>query len=459
MPIEPDAVIEPDMHETIRSYCRNDLDTTELLYNTLKPQIDLRVSMSSQYGMDLRSKSDAQIAEVIIKSELEKMTGRKYKPLKLKDGATIRYQDPKIVSFRSAELKEVFEKILEHDFEFLGNGSIKIPTWLKDTKIKIGVSEYQMGIGGLHSCEKGQLVEAGQGLLTEFDVSSFYPSIILQQKLSPKTMGIDFLNLYQSLVTQRLEAKTKKDMVIANTLKITLNGSYGKLGSNYSSLYAPSLLLQVTLTGQLTLLMLIERMENAGINIVSANTDGIVCEAHKLQERDMETVAWNWMLDTSFELERTDYRLLASRDVNNYLAIKTDGKVKRKGCFASGGLMKKPDRVIVYDAVVNFLKDGVPIEQTVRECNDIRKFVSCRKVTGGSSFNGENLGKTVRFYSSTTAMWEDPFIHYNLNGNRVPKSGGCRPLMDISDGMPGDLNYEAYVVEAFELLKEVGYNA
>jgi len=202
--------------------------------------------------------------------------------------------------------------------------------------------------------------------------------------------------------------------------------------------------------------MLIERMENNGISIISANTDGIVCQAHKLQERDMETVAWNWMLDTSFELERTDYRLLASRDVNNYLAIKTDGKVKRKGCFASGGLMKNPDRVIVYDAVVNFLKDGVPIDQTVRECNYIGKFVSCRKVTGGASWDGVNLGKTVRFYSSTESFFVDPFIHYNLNGNKVPKSGGCRPIMHMSGGMPGDINFESYVEDARELLKEVG---
>jgi hypothetical protein len=457
LPIPPDEKIIPEMHEPLRSYCINDLDTTQMLYEKLIPQIKLRESMSEQYGMDLRSKSDAQIAESVIKSELTKKTKRKYKPLKLKDGTTIRYQDPKIVSFKTPELTDVFQKILEHDFEFQGNGSIKMPKWLKDAKIQIGDAEYNMGIGGLHSCEKSQLVRADGEILCELDVSSYYPSIILQQKLSPKTMGKPFLELYQSLVTRRLEAKATKDMVTANTLKICLNGSFGKLGSKYSALYAPEFLLQTTVTGQLCLLMLIERMEAAGIKIVSANTDGIVCQCSKGQERDMELVAWDWMLDTSYNLERTDYELLASRDVNSYMAVKVDGKVKRKGIFNTGGLMKNPDRAIVYDAVVAFLKDGTPLADTIRGCDNVGQFVTVRKVTGNAVWNGEDLGKSIRFYSSKDAFLIDPAIHYKLNNNKVPKSGGCRPLMNLGKGLPDDLHYEAYEADAEKLLKGVGY--
>lgn len=60
------------------------------------------------------------------------------------------------------------------------------------------------------------------------------------------------------------------------TFKIVLNGTFGKLGSKYSFLYSPNLMIQVTITGQLALLMLIEALEAAGISVVSANTDGIV---------------------------------------------------------------------------------------------------------------------------------------------------------------------------------------
>jgi len=517
LPIEAGDSILPEMREEMREYCRNDLDTTEMLYEALRPQIDLRISMSEQYGIDLRSKSDAQIAEAVIKSELEKRTGRKYRSggikgdppfpkiyldanelaneylrkgyghseahfkaandmgvdaselgsvrAKLKlwrtkktdpnEIVTIRYKDPKIVSFTSPDLQTIFKKLLDHNFEL--SSKIKMPKWLKDSKIKIGDSTYQMGIGGLHSTEKSQLVEAGDGILCEYDVASYYPSIILEQQLSPKSMGKDFLELYQDIVTRRLKAKAEKDMVTANTLKIVLNGSYGKLGNKYSSLYAPTLLLQVTITGQLCLLMLIESMENAGISIVSANTDGIVCRCTKAQEHDMEAVAFDWELTTSYELERTDYTLLASRDVNSYMAVKPGGKVKRKGIFNAGGLSKNPDHVIIYDAVVAFLAHGTPIEQTINDCNDPGAFVSCRKVTGGCLWNGEYIGKAVRFYVSKDSFFTDPCLHYKLNNNRVPKSGGCRPLMEMGSEVPSDLNRQSYIEEAYKLLEGVGY--
>ena len=270
-------------------------------------------------------------------------------------------------------------------------------------------------------------------------------------------MGKDFLDLYRSIVERRLKAKAKKDMVTANTLKICLNGSFGKLGSKYSALYAPDLFLQTTITGQLCLLMLIERMEAAGINIMSANTDGIVVHTTKNREHEMESVAWEWQLQTSYALERTDYRLLASRDVNSYMAIKTNGKVKRKGIFNIGGLMKNPDRNIIFTAVVNFLNDGTPIKETILGCKDVSQFLTARTVKGGAVWNGEDLGKAVRFYSSTEALFIDPAIHYAINGNKVPRSTGCRPLMDLGESVPDDLNYEAYVADAEKLLKEVGY--
>ncbi len=280
---------------------------------------------------------------------------------------------------------------------------------------------------------------------------------ILQQQIAPSLMGKDFLELYKSLVTRRLAAKKSGDKVTADTLKICLNGSFGKLGSRFSSLYAPELLLQVTITGQLALLMLIERMDASGIAVVSANTDGVICHYSKEKDRTLREIAWDWELDTSFELERTDYRLIASRDVNNYFAVKPDGAVKRKGCFAVNGLMKNPDRNIVYSAVINFLKDNTPIKTTVCECKDVSQFVTVRTVKGGAIYEGEKIGKAVRFYSSNCFPSKDDCLHYALNGNKVPGSAGCRPLMELPDGLPEDLAHSAYISEAKQLLKDVGY--
>jgi len=284
----------------------------------------------------------------------------------------------------------------------------------------------------------------------------------LQQQLSPESMGVDFLNVYQSLVTRRLTAKVAGDKVTADTLKICIIGPFGKLSSKYSALYAPELFLQVTLTGQLVILMLIERMENAGIEVVSANTDGIVCHCRKDKECDLEKIAWGLMLDTSYALERTDYNLTASRDVNNYFAIKTDDKMKGKGIFGGNGLMKNPDRRIIYKAVAEFLAKNIPVEDTIHGCEDMSQFVTVRSVTGGAMFDDGYLGKAVRFYSAVNnklLSYDDNYISYAINGNRVPKSGGCKPIMDMSpDWIPDDLDYGSYINDAKKLLTEVGYN-
>ncbi len=457
LPIDPGASISPEQRELLRLYCHNDLDVTARLYMALEKQISLRADMSRQYGMDLRSKSDAQIAETVIKSELIKITSKDYRAPTLAKGYTFRYQDPGMITFGDAQLREVFARILETDFELGKNGSVVMPDWLKDERISLDGRQYQMGIGGLHSCESRQFVPAYSGtFLADWDVASYYPSIILQQQLYPKHLGTPFLDVYRSIVERRLAAKKSGDKVTADVLKITINGSFGKFGSKYSALYSPDLLIQTTVTGQLALLMLIERMAEVGVATVSANTDGVVLHGPDSLGNVAEQVAWEWMLDTSYTLERTDYSALASRDVNNYLAVKPDGSVKGKGCFASTGLAKNPDGQIVYRAVMDAIARGVPIEQTIQDCQDVRQFVSVRKVAGGAVWRGDYLGKTVRFYYSTSVP-SDCCIEYKTNGNRVPKSAGAKPLMDLPQALPSDIDYHVYIEAAEKLLCEVGY--
>jgi hypothetical protein len=250
--------------------------------------------------------------------------------------------------------------------------------------------------------------------------------------------------------------------------KVQSNGSYGKLGSPYSVLYAPELMVTVTLTGQLFLLMCIERAELHGATVVSANTDGFVCKVPAAAKKDFKEFLWEIQMESGLNLESTFYKQLHSRDVNNYIAITTDGDVKTKGVFgpsgpgisAGMGLKKNPTAQICADAVVAFLSKGAPIEKTIEQCDDIRKFLVVRRVTGGCEKDGVEIGKVVRYYFSNTTS--SPLLYAQSckkAGDKVPRSDGARPLMTLTDfnECPEDLDRTWYVREAFAMLQDIGY--
>ena len=72
-----------------------------------------------------------------------------------------------------------------------------------------------------------------------------------------------------------LEAEATELKLQDGGKKVSLNGTFGKLFSRHSIFYAPEFGIAVTIGGQLSLLMLIERLELSGIRVVSANTDGV----------------------------------------------------------------------------------------------------------------------------------------------------------------------------------------
>lgn len=456
LPIAHDATLTREEMDEIKAYCVNDLDTTIALYRRLEKAIDLRVDMSAQYGLDLRSKSDAQVAETVIRSELERLTGHRYFAPD-KKAQSFKYKNPEIIEFKTKSLQEFFDSVLASRFAVAPSGSVVTPDTLTRL-VHIGGRAYKTGIGGLHSQETAQTIQACDHMeLFELDVTAYYPSIILQQGITPVHIGQPFLDVYKTIVERRVKAKREGDRVADAMLKISINGSFGKLGSKYSAFYAPNLMIQTTVTGQLALLMLIERLYLAGINVVSANTDGIVVYVERQRRDVVDAIAWDWMLDTTYGLEETNYKAIASRNVNNYLAVTTDGRVKGKGCFASPGLSKNPDFQIIYDAVAQQVANNIPVEKTIAECRDITKFVSIRRVSGGAIWRDELLGRAVRFYYSTEIP-DDESIRYATNTNRVSKSAGARPLMSFSDAFPDDVNFEPYVEAAQKLLVDVGFS-
>lgn len=455
LPIEPSALITPEQRPLMRSYCRNDLQTTTDLFNRLKPQIELREAMSAETDIDLRSKSDAQIAEAVIKKGVEARLGTYLdKPGSLA-GTTVRYDVPEFISFSTPDLNAVLNVVKWAQFPISDKGKVEMPEEVARLSISMGSSTYRMGIGGLHSTEKSVAHHADDDhILVDRDVTGYYPDIILNCDLRPAQMDHHFSHVYRGIVTRRVEAKRRKDAVVSDSLKIVVNGSFGKFGSPYSRLYSPKLLIQTTITGQLALLMLIEMLEQAGISVVSANTDGVVILCHRTMTDVLAGIITAWEKRTGLGTEETCYRSLYSRDVNNYIAIKTDGSVKLKGAYAPPGLQKNPTNQISTDAVVAFLKDGKHIVDTILECRDIRRFVTVRQVKGGAvDQQGEYLGKAVRWYYAEDV---EGCLCYKSNGYTVARSAGAKPLMELPDRFPEDLDFLWYAEEAMSILKDVG---
>lgn len=472
LPFHPETTLSPEQMAIVRWYCVNDLTNTAILHESLKEQVELRESMGKEYKMDLRSKSDAQIAEAVIAEEIERLNGvRSQRPV-IEPGTRYKYRIPHFIKYQSPLMNWALDVVRNANFIVSEDGNVGMPEELKALRLQLANGVYRMGIGGLHSSEQCAAHYADANtLLIDRDVTSYYPYIILNQGLYPQHLGPNFLKVYRTLVDRRIAAKHAGNKVIADSLKITINGSFGKLGSRYSVLYAPDLLIQTTVTGQLSLLMLIERLELAGIPVVSANTDGIVIKCPTARQAECNAIVKQWEADTGFETEDTQYLAVFSRDVNNYIAVKKkfdketkqwlykpDG-CKTKGAYAnpekpSDRLHKNPTNQICVDAVIALLTHGTPVMTTVRSCTDIRKFVSVRTVKGGAVKDGQFLGKSIRWYY---AAGEDGEIVYADSGNKVPRSEGAKPLMDLPAEFPQDVNYEWYEREAERMLVDIGY--
>ena len=528
LPYEPDAYLSEAQILEVDSYCENDLSVLDDLFVAVQPQLSIREHASKRYGIDLRSKSDAQFGEAIIKRRCEEATGsRIFKP-EINWNIRFRYEPPAFLSFQDERLRAAFGAIKEAIFTLGPTGAVVMPPQLDGLEIPIGKAIYSLGIGGLHS-KDGVAVHKSDSewVIRDCDVASYYPNLILNSGKYPPAVGPVYREVYRALVNERLDAKHRekelkkkgdtKDPTFVEGYaayseneggKIAVNGPYGKLGSPYSILFAPEMLIQTTVTGQLALLMLIEWNVAAGIEVLSANTDGIVTRCHRSAVPLADEILKRWEQATGLEMESGELSAIYSRDVNNYISIKTDGTTKRKGEYSTAGLIEKknPDVEICADAVAEFLSKGTPILYSIAACRDIRKFVKIQKVAGGavklwgegprknalvremepvliahgwtkqgrkwsqgptlctdpataykSCFapqRPEFLGKVVRFYYGKNSP--GPII-YNTNGNLVGNSYDAQPCQILPDELPSDIDYIWYVDTAEKMLRDVGY--
>lgn len=207
LPFEHDTALDFDQMGVVDDYCGNDIEGTAALFKKLDEALTLREHMSETYGIDVRSKSDAQMAETIIAKELGLL--RSSNPPVPK---TVRYRAPEFVQPRGMILKDILARVERTEFKVHhGNGSVILPDFLANEQVLIGSGSYQMGVGGLHSThDKSVFYRADDGYeIVDADVGSFYPNILINAGLIPRGLGQPFINLYRTMLIERMAAKKK----------------------------------------------------------------------------------------------------------------------------------------------------------------------------------------------------------------------------------------------------------
>jgi len=221
LPVEFTSDLSYEQARGIRLYNINDLDVTGWLRNSLSADLELRKQMSQTYGVDLRSRSDAQIAERVMAAEMKNQTGIIINAQDARNiwpsGTKFKYKNPDYVQFYTPKLQELHNTIVNQEFVIMDSGKVGIdgyeiderkPKW----KVKVGGTTYTVGIGGLHSTEKSQTLFTDKRYrLFDRDVASYYPAIILNQGLFPQHIGPGFIPVYRNIVERRLQAKADKD--------------------------------------------------------------------------------------------------------------------------------------------------------------------------------------------------------------------------------------------------------
>jgi len=241
-----------------------------------------------------------------------------------------------------------------------------------------------------------------------------YPTLIINNRLKPEHLDRRFIAKYKEVKDRRIKAKKNGDKIEAATFKIVLVSTWGKFKNEHHWLYDPLTALQITINGQLYILMLIEALTTAGFQVISANTDGLITIVPKDRKNEYNRVCKEWSIYTNFELEFTNYTKYIRKDVNNYIAVKTDGSTKEKGEFLlpdEKSLMQGYDKPIVSIALRKYFLEGKNIVNFIKDHKDIYDFCIAKKTDKkfkneyhtikGDDIHIEQIQKSVRYYVST----------------------------------------------------------
>ena len=478
--------------DSMIDYNINDIESTSALLDRCKKDIDLRLAIEDEYGVKVLSKDGVNIGMKILTHKYLEKTGLTWWDIK---------------DLRSPQayipLKDVILPFIKYDSPILKSVLDEMKTQVVSPGRKgyeknfvFGGLRYTVGVGGIHSKNDPEIViPAEDEMLIDIDVASLYPSMLIEYGFYPKHLGPEFLEVYSQIRSERIEAKHNGDKIKDSTLKLALNGLSGNLQNEHNFCYSTFAAMQIRINGQLLLLMLAEKLVELGCRIVQANTDGLFVLLKKSIYDKVNNVCREWEQLTKLTLEEDRFEAMYQYAINDYIAVKEgytdirdrflageqivqkkktgelyksieqiqDDYIKQKGMFITKvqlgkGLTPK----IIPEAVIKYFVDGIPVEDTIKGCKDIKKFLMAEKT--GKQWNveymKEDIQRTNRFYASTNGgylwKWKQVGNAEKQYQNMLAASGVT--LLNKFDDKPIEdrkINYRYYLRECYKIIEDL----
>lgn len=393
--------------EELTSYCLHDVRMTLKVFNELKHEYEAQEALINYFNLEesFFNKSKAQLSSSILGAKRPNFERDDEFDFKIIDTLELGKYD---------YIKRWYEDFNNRDYK-------------KSLKTNVYNVETDFGWGGLHSARKKYNKE---GFIVNSDVSSFYPSIIINYNLLSRSVSKP--EKYKQIRDTRIELKRNKDPK-EYPLKIVLNSVFGASKDRNNDLYDPQVGNSICVNGQLLLLDLIEKVESEfkdNAEFIQGNTDGVMFRFNSKEDVDKYLkICEKWCSRTKMDLDHDMIKKVIQKDVNNYIFIQSDDKVKSKGAYVKKLSLLDNDLPIVNKALKEYLINNVSIDDTILNCNNLIDFQKCVKVTGiykHALYGQEIINlKVIRVFASKLAS--DPCIMKVKDDFKNPEKIGNTP--------------------------------
>ena len=457
---------EEDIPKMIQ-YNINDVNSTEELLYRCENDIKLRLNIEEEYGIKALNKDGVNLGMEILKTKYLEKTHKTWNDIK-----DLRSPCDKIA------LNEIILPFIKFDNPILKDllNEMKQQVVSPDRKgynkhFLMDNLEYSVGVGGIHSVNKPSIFIAKEDeVISDVDVASLYPSLIIEYGFYPPHLGKEFLEVYKGIKDERIEAKHNGNKLKNLTLKLSINGLSGNLQSEFSWCSSPKTVMRIRINGQLLLLMLAEKLISIGCQIIQANTDGLFVLRKKKDEQKFKDVCNWWENLTRLELEEDRFERFYQFAINDYLGViegykdsKNPKLLKKKGLFIDSVTLGKGMQPMIIPKAINAnLADNIPVEETIRNCKDINEFITYQKVD--KKFAVQYMNKFIthinRYYVSTNGGY---LYKCEVEGNKIVKFANmltasgvtlCNDITAIKE-FPKNINYKYYIKEANKILAKL----